>query len=612
MVSCSDLRWPKNDVRLQINRLKVIQGCSVKTVKLNIYNGVIQTPTPSPSPPAHGVSPSEVISDQLCPISARTRRNNAEGVVQHISLPMAIRVRKTPEKRKSQPITKGSNQPKQSEATVSGIPARPLSGTWTEKINESSIAIPQFSDSVVVTSDTSDVDVMHDDAEIDFGKKLSESQEEDLMHTPDINQNLSLDMTSAMLLLQQKDGEIAQLRKEKNCEIECLKLEIAQLKVETAELKRKLEAFKLDWTEDVFPVGEETEPQNYINSKIQPPVKRRLRTQSETQCELRETQKNRSKRKVVFFQQEQNADSATANVTTAENVKCISVDNLSSREIKDVNVVHRFSEFQPERDALENHSENDSGVEVDARCEHRNSTFRKLRNRKRQKSLGPSCKAYTAFRGEDGDSEIKSISSSSNISQISQRRGMKSCKYGKLCVDKSKNDGICKVSFPYPQRPGVFQYDAMETDELNYTFQPEELALLPMYGQYRIKEISPLNTKLTPKNLASDMTAKKCQERHEYHEGQEKLRKKWADSRERQIEMHENLMKRQKSSNTLLDHLTVPQCDRSFARDPEGITDVEVSNEVPVSAFGANVPYLESKNFSLEWFNAKKYKFPKL
>ena len=616
MVSCRNLRWPKNDVRLQINKLNVIQSCSVRTVKLSINNDVNEVLAASSQ-----LSPQ--VNNSVCPISSRTRRN-VVGNYEYVSIPIIPRIKKKPSAEKSKnSLVMGSQQKspiKGSPERQHGCLANDVEGTPDNEIvvkNRFGMPLtPQTPDSVATfTGNELDLD---NDTEIKFTAQYGPLVEErELNGTPDINQNLSLgvNMNSAMVLLQQKDEEIAQLTREKDVEIESLKLEIKKLKAETADLKRKLEAFKLDWSDEVF-AGNETGPQTCAKSDSSlPPMRRRLRTQSETQCDSIENsvKNNRNKRKVVFVQQEE-ATSETApqehiiHVTsTLENTGRVSERNMISGEPKCA--LNEFDElFQPEQ--LENHSENDSGVEVDARCDSRNGP-RKLRNRKRQKSsMSPDpCQTHSPSFAVN---ETKSISSSHTVSPIPPRREIKSCKYGKFCVDKSRNEGVCKVGFAYPQRPDELLTDpsAEPPDELNHAFKPEELALLPMYGQFRIKEIPSLNISLVPKNFTSDMTVKKCQERHESHEGQEKLRKKWADSRDRQIEMHENLMKRQKSCSNL-DHLTVPHCDRSFARDPEGITDVEVSNDVPVSAFGANVPYVESRSFSLEWFNVKKYNLPK-
>ncbi len=252
------------------------------------------------------------------------------------------------------------------------------------------------------------------------------------------------------------------------------------------------------------------------------------------------------------------------------------------------NVIDLISPKVLHTDKLETdaNSEDDSGIEVDVKLDL---------NAIQSNHLSP-------LMASASNTTPRSLSRTLIAGPISAPPGRNPqlCKYGRL--SSGNKDRMCRVSFQYPQSVPL---DDSEISQLKNSFKKDEMYLFPLYNQFRLKKpFSPLTRRNAPKTCDNDMTLETCVARHEPLENGEKLRKKWADNRDRQLQQHEALKRRQK--RTAYEMLGLTEPERTFQFDASQISQVEVAQTVPLSAFGHNVPYLTSKCFFLPWFRPNK------
>ena len=401
----------------------------------------------------------------------------------------------------------------------------------------------------------------------------------------DMNQNdVQLDPASAARLLEEKDAEIEilkRLNEEKRIEIEALKRKNQENWIEISKLKMRLASFESTDSEIVFSTppqrfsefAKELTSDNEQSSKSTPTVEKKKRGRK-PKIRNGASKKNQLdiKDEAVVMQDSSIGSDGTENLTDASTIDLPNSDDSSLDIVRNV----RDGQNQGQR----------------------GTRFVAVKNEP------PECKPISILPTTPDDDgrqlETPPISAPAILSTcFPPKRDESVCKYGKFSVSKDK---VMKTAFDYPQRdiknPGLWQ--------LRNFYKPEELTLFPMHSQYREIKIAPL-TKI-PNGSDNDMRIKDCQERHESFESQEKLRKKWADNRDRQLELHEQLMKRQKVSAYDILGIAVPE--QTFVHNVDEIEQIEVSDFVPVSGFGANVSEIKCEPFSLPWFNPKKYKLP--
>ena len=108
-------------------------------------------------------------------------------------------------------------------------------------------------------------------------------------------------------------------------------------------------------------------------------------------------------------------------------------------------------------------------------------------------------------------------------------------------------------------------------------------------------------------NLPSeDITDESFQKRHQKYEIDERRRKKWDQQRIREQKNIERLRKRHLKEE-YPERATVtakaPKVMTSFFPDIETIKFIQISDDLPISAFGEQIPKLQPKDFSLPWLS---------
>ena len=406
----------------------------------------------------------------------------------------------------------------------------------------------------------------------------------------DMNQNdMQLDVETAATLLKEKDLEIESLKRvleERRLENETLKRQNCEQVIEIESLKARLVACKEQDEDLTF----KTPPEK---------ISQLLKFENEAEispsaCSTPSSKKRRGKKKSKLNQKSSRkqlvikddveiVDSSTcaADLTQDSNASTVSIFKSVESSFNQEVTQNESNYNQNESELLE------SSIESDVKEEPSN--------------LHPITVSPSTSFLEHSDLQPMSAPAIMTTTCFPPKRNEDICKYGKFL---QKQEGIMKVNFDYPQT--VHTCIEAKMFDLNNIYKPEEMVLFPMYNKFRVSDISPIRKPV--KNMDNDMTNKTCLDRHEPHENQEKLRKKWADNRDRQIELHEQLMKRQKVS--AYDILGIAEPEQTFVQDVQQIEEVEVSNSLPVSAFGANISQIKCESFSLSWFNAKKYKPP--
>lgn len=94
--------------------------------------------------------------------------------------------------------------------------------------------------------------------------------------------------------------------------------------------------------------------------------------------------------------------------------------------------------------------------------------------------------------------------------------------------------------------------------------------------------------------------------RHQKYEVDERRRKKWDQQRIREQKNIERLRKRhlkEEYPEAAHDTAKVPKMMKSFFPDVETIKFIQISDDLPISAFGEQIPKLLPKDFSLPWLS---------
>jgi male-specific lethal 1 len=103
-----------------------------------------------------------------------------------------------------------------------------------------------------------------------------------------------------------------------------------------------------------------------------------------------------------------------------------------------------------------------------------------------------------------------------------------------------------------------------------------------------------------------DISDEAFQKRHQKYEIDERRRKKWDQQRIREQKNIERLRKRhlkEEYGETSAVAAKVPKVMNSFFPDIEAIKFIQISDDLPISAFGEQIPKLQPKDFSLPWLS---------
>lgn len=105
---------------------------------------------------------------------------------------------------------------------------------------------------------------------------------------------------------------------------------------------------------------------------------------------------------------------------------------------------------------------------------------------------------------------------------------------------------------------------------------------------------------------AEDVTDEAFLKRHLKYEVDERRRKKWDQQRIREQKNIERLRKRhlkEEYAEIASVSAKIPKVMKSFFPDVETIKFIQISDDLPISAFGEQIPKLQPKDFSLPWLS---------
>ena len=103
-----------------------------------------------------------------------------------------------------------------------------------------------------------------------------------------------------------------------------------------------------------------------------------------------------------------------------------------------------------------------------------------------------------------------------------------------------------------------------------------------------------------------DVTDEAFLKRHLKYEVDERRRKKWDQQRIREQKNIERLRKRhlkEEYAEMATVNAKIPKTMKSFFPDIETIKFIQISDDLPISAFGEQIPKLQPKDFSLPWLS---------
>lgn len=101
-----------------------------------------------------------------------------------------------------------------------------------------------------------------------------------------------------------------------------------------------------------------------------------------------------------------------------------------------------------------------------------------------------------------------------------------------------------------------------------------------------------------------DMSDEAFLKRHLKHENDERRRKKWDQQTFREQKRLERLKRHHKEEYSETPVVKAPKTTfKSFFPDVETIKYIQISDDLPISVFGEQIPKLQPKDFSLPWLN---------
>jgi PEHE domain len=104
--------------------------------------------------------------------------------------------------------------------------------------------------------------------------------------------------------------------------------------------------------------------------------------------------------------------------------------------------------------------------------------------------------------------------------------------------------------------------------------------------------------------IIEDVSDEMFQKRHLKYEADERRRKKWDQQRIREQKNIERLKKRhlkEEYAEMMINNNKIQKTMSSFFPDVKTIKFIQISDDLPISAFGEQIPKLAPKDFSLPW-----------
>lgn len=149
----------------------------------------------------------------------------------------------------------------------------------------------------------------------------------------------------------------------------------------------------------------------------------------------------------------------------------------------------------------------------------------------------------------------------------------------------------------------TYNFDNEDID--NKSFEGEVNLEIPKWIE---KELSPSPTReIEYRNLpVEDTTDEAYLKRHSKYETDERRRKKWDQQRIREQKNIERLKKRhlkEEYAEMMSLNTKVQKTMTSFFPDVKTIKFIQISDDLPISAFGEQIPKLIPKDFSLPWLS---------
>ena len=143
----------------------------------------------------------------------------------------------------------------------------------------------------------------------------------------------------------------------------------------------------------------------------------------------------------------------------------------------------------------------------------------------------------------------------------------------------------------------------IENEELDKN-QPEESNLeIPRWVEFDVPSSPAKDIENLP---VEDVSDEAFQKRHLKYEADERRRKQWDQQRIREQKNIERLKKRhlkEEYAEMISINNKVKKTMNSFFPDVKSIKFIQISNDLPISAFGEQIPKLTPKDFSLPWMS---------
>lgn len=143
----------------------------------------------------------------------------------------------------------------------------------------------------------------------------------------------------------------------------------------------------------------------------------------------------------------------------------------------------------------------------------------------------------------------------------------------------------------------------IENEELSKSHQEDVNLEIPRWVEVELPKTPTIEIENLP---IEDISDEAFQKRHLKYEADERRRKKWDQQRIREQKNIERLKKRHlKEEYAEMMSMTskVKKTMTSFFPDVKSIKFIQISDDLPISAFGEQIPKLTPKDFSLPWLS---------
>lgn len=175
------------------------------------------------------------------------------------------------------------------------------------------------------------------------------------------------------------------------------------------------------------------------------------------------------------------------------------------------------------------------------------------------------------------------------------------------CKDENNLKFFHKKSGSHQKKDEFLQTDIMyytPVGEINRPYDMPSVNEPVLVPTWRIRQFSSCYQLEGTENLDNEIFLK----RHQKLEIDEKRRKRWDIQRLREQRLHEKL-KRGRSGNKELFRNRSPEMT-SFYPSFEEAQAIEVSDTIPVTAFGHTIPHIESSEYHIPWLELSNSELP--